>query len=97
MTFNCNCPASAASVTVKSLPITLYAIWLTTSGITGLIFAGIMDEPACNSGKRISAKPVRGPELNRRKSLQIFESLTARRFSVLDKIINTPQSLVAST
>ena len=57
----------------------------------------MIEEPACNSGKRISARPVLGPELNRRRSLQIFESLTAKRFKALDKIIKTPQSLVAST
>jgi hypothetical protein len=57
----------------------------------------MIDEPACNSGKRISHKPVLGPELNRRKSLQILESFTAKRFKVLERIINTPQSLVAST
>jgi hypothetical protein len=42
-----SCPASAAMVTVTSLPMTSNATWLTTSGITGLIFPGMMDDPAC--------------------------------------------------
>jgi hypothetical protein len=33
-------------VTVMSLPMTSKAIWLTTSGITGLTLPGMIDEPA---------------------------------------------------
>ena len=72
-------PASAAKVTVASLPITSKAIWFTTSGITGLTLPGMIDEPGCNCGRLISLKPARGPEARRRRSLQIFESLTAVR------------------
>ena len=46
----------------------------------------MIEEPACNSGNWISPKPVRGPELSKRKSLLILESLHARRFNVLDKM-----------
>jgi hypothetical protein len=38
-------PASAAMVTATSCPITWKQTWFTTSGITGLIFPGMMDDP----------------------------------------------------
>ncbi|MNT15565.1 hypothetical protein D3C72_1506250 [compost metagenome] len=66
-----------------SFPMTLKHTWFTTSGTTGFTLAGMMDEPACNSGRLISFRPARGPEESRRRSLQILESLTARRFSAL--------------
>ena len=78
---SCNCPASAAIVTVRSLPITAKATWLTTSGITGLTLPGMMLDPACIGGRLISPKPARGPEDSSRRSLQIFDSLIATRFS----------------
>ena len=49
--FSCSCPASAAIVTVMSLPITSKAIWLTTSGITGLTLPGMIELPACTGGQ----------------------------------------------
>ena len=54
---SCSCPASAAKVTVTSLPITSNATWLTTSGITGLTLPGMIDDPACIGGRLISPKP----------------------------------------
>jgi hypothetical protein len=65
---------------VTSLPNTLKHTWLTTSGMTGLTLAGMIDEPACRSGRLISLKPARGPEDSRRRSLQIFDSFIAVRF-----------------
>ncbi len=35
------------------------ADWLTTSGTTGLTFAGMIEEPACSSGRLISLRPAR--------------------------------------
>ena len=61
--------------------MTRKATWLTTSGITGLTLPGMIEEPACTAGRRISPMPVRGPLDSRRRSLQIFDSLTAMRFS----------------
>ena len=52
-------PASAAMVTVTSLPITSKAIWLTTSGMTGLTLPGMMLDPACTAGRLISPSPAR--------------------------------------
>ena len=80
ITLSWSWPASAAKVMVVSLPITLKQTWFTTSGITGFTLAGIIDEPACISGRLISFRPARGPEESRRRSLQILESFTAVRF-----------------
>src|SRR6218665_80526 len=93
---SCSCPPSAAIVTVRSAPAIAYATWLTASGITGLILPGMMEEPACLGGRLISPNPACGPEDRSRRSLQIFESLMALRLSALEKVINTPTSLVAS-
>ena len=45
---------------------------------------GMMDDPGCIRGRFISWKPVRGPEDSKRKSLQIFEILTAVLFRTPD-------------
>jgi hypothetical protein len=39
------------------------------SASTGLTLPGMMDEPGCTAGRRISSSPVVGPELSRRRSL----------------------------
>ena len=44
-------------------------------------FAGIIEEPACISGRLISFNPQRGPDESKRKSLQILDNLTAVRFT----------------
>ncbi|CAB4563940.1 unannotated protein [freshwater metagenome] len=93
---SCNCPPSAAAVTVASAPMMAKATWLTASGITGFTLPGIIDEPACRAGKLISPKPAWGPLDSRRRSLQILESFTAARLSVPESVIKTPASLVAS-
>ena len=46
-TFSCNCPPSAAIVTVRSLPITRKQTMFTTSGITGFTLPGMIDDPGC--------------------------------------------------
>ena len=73
-------PASAAIVTVRSLPMTRKQTMLTTSGITGLTLPGMIDEPGCLAGRLISRRPQRGPDDSSRRSLQTFESLMARLF-----------------
>ena len=55
-----------------------------------------MLDPACTAGRLISLKPARGPDDSSRRSLQIFDSLTATRLSVPDSWTNAPQSCVAS-
>ncbi len=39
------CAASALIATQRSLPMTLYAIWFMTSGMTGLTLPGMIDDP----------------------------------------------------
>ena len=82
MTLSCSCPASEAIVTTWSLPMTLKHTWLTTSGITGLTFAGMIEDPAAILGRLISLRPARGPDAKSRRSLQIFDSFTADRLMV---------------
>ena len=53
----------------------------TSSGITGLTLPGMIDEPGCSAGRLISARPARGPEASRIRSLAIFESLIATLLS----------------
>ena len=84
ITLSCSCPADAASVTVRSRPITRKPVWLTTSGITGLTLPGMIDEPGCICGRLISLKPQRGPEASSRMSLQILVSLAEVRLSTPD-------------
>ena len=64
--------------------------------MTGFTLPGMMEEPACTAGKRISPKPARGPLESRRRSLQILDSLTATRFSTPENKTNAPMSEVAS-
>jgi hypothetical protein len=52
---------------------------LTISGIDGLTLPGMIDEPGCTAGRRISARPARGPELSKRRSLETLLSSTASR------------------
>ena len=55
-----------------------------TSGITGLTLPGMIDEPFCSSGRKISPRPARGPEPIQRRSLEILVSDTATVFSAPD-------------
>src|SRR5215208_4961530 len=57
----------------------------------------MIDEPGCIGGKLISPNPVRGPELSRRRSLQILDSFTAQRLSTPASWTNAPVSAVAAT
>ena len=84
-------------MTVTSPPMTSKHTWLTTSGMTGFTLPGMIEEPGCIGGRLISPSPARGPELSRRRSLQIFESFTAHRFSTPESCTNAPVSAVAST
>ena len=49
-----------------------------SSGITGLILPGMIDEPGCSAGRLISAKPVFGPDASRRRSFEIRIISSAR-------------------
>ena len=70
-----------ATVTVVSLPITWAHTCSTASGITGLTLPGMIDDPFCSSGRRISPRPARGPLAIHRRSLQILVNATATTFN----------------
>ena len=52
--FSSSSLASAAIETVTSLPMIWKQIWLTTSGTTGFTLPGMIEEPGCIAGRRIS-------------------------------------------
>ena len=76
--------------------MTWKATCVTTSGITGLILPGIIEDPFCIGGRLISPNPVRGPLDSRRRSLHILERLTAQVFNVLEIVTNPSRFSVAS-
>lgn len=76
--------------------MTSNATWLTISGMTGLTFPGMIDDPAWAGGRLISDRPTDGPDDVRRRSLHTFESFTATRFRTPETWTNAPQSWVAS-
>ncbi|MCY1302451.1 hypothetical protein D9M68_844080 [compost metagenome] len=78
------------------MPMTSKATWLTASGITGLTLPGMIELPGWRGGRLISLMPVRGPLESRRRSLQIFDSLTAVRLSMPENSTKAPMSEVAS-
>ena len=64
--------------------------------MTGLTFPGMIDDPGWRGGRLISLSPQRGPDESRRRSLQIFDSFTARRLRADEFMMKAPVSLVAS-
>ena len=90
ITLSSSCPCSAAMATVVSHPMTWKHTWLTISGMDGLIFPGMIDEPGCTAGRMISSSPVRGPDTMRRRSLTILERSRARPRSDAEKAAASP-------
>ncbi len=76
-TLSSKLPCAPANPIATSLPITCAPTCVTTSAITGFTLPGMIDEPGCRSGSRISASPVRGPLAIHRRSLAIFTSEAA--------------------
>src|SRR4051794_15883066 len=64
--------------------------------MTGLTLPGMIEEPGCIGGRKISFSPQRGPDDIQRRTLQIFEICTAARFIVPAICANEPESCVAS-
>ena len=95
-TFSSKLPCDAAMDTATSLPMTCTATIVTASHWVGLTLPGMIDEPGWRGGRLISFSPQRGPDESSRRSLQIFESFTARRFWAEEFIMKAPVSLVAS-
>ena len=61
--------------------------------ITGLTFPGMIELPGWTSGSVISPRPARGPEANQRRSLPIFQRLTATTRSA--PVVDSTASSVA--
>ena len=58
------------------------------SHCVGFTLPGIIELPGSLAGSITSAKPARGPEPSRRKSLAIFIKVTASVFKAPDKLTN---------
>ncbi len=84
ITLSSNDPEAPATVIVVSLPMTRAQAIRVASGMTGLTLPGMMLDPGCRSGRRISPSPVRGPEPIQRRSLQILLSDTATTLAAAD-------------
>ena len=69
MTFNSICPAWAAKARVASWPRTWKQTMSRHSAMTGFTLPGMIEEPGCMGGRRISPKPVAGPLAMSLKSL----------------------------
>jgi hypothetical protein len=65
-------------------------------GITGLTLPGMIDEPFCSSGRKISPMPARGPEPMRAMSCAILVSDTATTFSAPDSSTSASRLACAS-
>src|SRR5215208_2273052 len=65
--------------------------------MTGLTLPGMIEDPGCMGGRLISPNPALGPDESSRRSLQIFDSLTAHRLRTPESWTNAPVSAVAST
>src|SRR6266540_3317738 len=61
-TFSSKAPERPPTVMAASLPITCADTWVRTSHMTGLTLPGMIEEPFCSSGRKISASPARGPD-----------------------------------
>src|SRR5919204_386545 len=95
-TFSSKCPCRPPTVIAASFPITCAATWVTTSGITGFTFPGMIELPFCSSGSASSASPARGPEPISRRSLAIFVSETATTLSAPDASTSASRAACAS-
>ncbi len=78
ITFNSKFPNCPPIEMVKSFPITWAATWHTASGITGLTFPGMIEDPGWTGGINISPIPHLGPLPSHLISFAIFIRLTAR-------------------
>ena len=69
---------------------------IVASQMTGLTLPGMIEEPGCRSGMRISPRPARGPEPIQRRSLQILTRLTATVFRAPDASTSASREPCAS-
>src|SRR6476620_3890368 len=64
--------------TAVSLPTTWNETIAASSGITGLILPGMMEDPGWSPGRFTSAKPVLGPDEMSRRSLEMRITSSAK-------------------
>ncbi len=95
-TLSSNWPCIPPTVIAVSLPITCAETCSTTSGSTGLTLPGMIEEPFCSSGRKISPIPVRGPEPISARSPAIFVSETATTFSAPESSTSASRLACAS-
>ena len=95
-TLSSNWPCRPPTVIAVSLPMTWAATWSTTSGITGLTLPGMIEEPFCSSGRKISPMPARGPEPMSAMSWAILVSDTATTFSAPESSTSASRLACAS-
>ena len=95
-TFSSNWPCIPPIVIAVSLPITCAETCRTTSGITGLTLPGMIEEPFCSSGRKISPMPARGPEPISARSPAILVSDTAITFSAPESSTSASRLACAS-
>ena len=94
ITLSSSCPASQATATVRSQPMTWKQTWFTISGTDGFTFPGMIDDPGCTAGSTISERPARGPMLSRRRSLATLPTSTASRRIALEYASTSPMLCV---
>ena len=95
--FSSRLPIEHAIVTAWSLAMTTMAACETASGMTGLTLPGMIEDPACRSGRWISPRPPSGPEDRSRRSVATFSRFDARAFRMPLTSTKTSQFWVAST
>ena len=83
-------------VMAVSLPMTCADTCITTSGSTGLTLPGMIDEPFCSSGRKISPSPQRGPLPIQAMSLAILVRETATTLSAPDTSTRASRAPCAS-
>ncbi|MNP34903.1 hypothetical protein D3C76_1282110 [compost metagenome] len=71
-----------------SLPSTWQASIDSASHWVGLTLPGMIELPGSLAGSFTSAKPARGPDPSRRRSLAIFIRVTARVFRAPDNVVS---------
>ena len=89
-------PCRPPTVIAVSLPMTCAPTCSTTSGMTGLTLPGMIDEPFCSSGRKISPIPARGPEPISARSMAILVKDTAMTFNAPDSSTSASRLACAS-
>ena len=96
ITLSSSWPACVASSTARSLPMTWKHTMFSISAIEGLTFPGMIDDPGCTGGRRISSRPVFGPDAIRRRSLAMRVRVAASVRSAAEHSSASPMFCIDS-